>query len=98
MSILIASVQLLVQCRLLWYVGQDGVSWTRAGWAVGSACLGNLAARLLGISGTRCHVGLTLGAALLGAMVPSFDVWCMAMPADLAWPAWRIWEVGRCLF
>lgn len=88
MRTLIASLQLLVQCRLLWYVGQGRVSWTRAGWAVGSACLGNLAVHGLGISGTRCHVGLTLGAALLGAIVPSLNVCCIAMPADLWQPWW----------
>lgn len=88
MSIVIASVQLLVQCRFLWYVGQDGVSWTRAGWTVASACLGNLAARVLGISGTRCHVGLTLGAALLGAIVRPLDGCGIAMPADFLQPWW----------
>lgn len=88
MSIVIAGVQCLVQCRFLWSVGQDGVSWARAGWTVGTACLGDLAARVLGISGMRCRVGLTLGATLLGAIVRSLDGCGIAMPANLWQPWW----------
>ena len=88
MRSLIASLQFLYQCCFFWYVGQAGVYWTRAGWAVGSACLANLAANFLGIGGTRSHIGLTISAVLLPMIVPSFGVCCIVMPADLWQPWW----------
>jgi len=98
MRMLIANLQVLYQCRLLWYVGEGGVSWARVGLVLGSACLTHLAAYFLGISSAGGRFGLRIGAALVSMIVPLFGATCIAMAGGLMRQWGCVWEVGRCLF
>lgn len=98
MGMLMASLQVLYQCRLLWYAGHAGVSWARVGLVLGSACLANLAAYFLGISSVRGRFGLMIGTAQVSMMVPLLGTTCIAMAGGLARPWWCVLEVSRCLF
>ena len=67
MGMLIASLQVLYQCRFLWQIGDGGVPWARVGLVLGSVCLTNLAGYLLGFGSGRRPLGL--GDHLFGASV-----------------------------
>ena len=95
---LIANMQVLYQCRLLWYAGQGGVSWTGVALVLGSACLANLAAYFLGISSVHGRYGLMIGAALVSMIVPLFGTTCIAIAGGFVRLWWCVWEVERCLF
>ena len=98
MGLLMASLQILYQCRFLWYIGEAGVPWVGVGLVLGSACLANLAAYFLGIRSAGGRFGLTIGTALVSAIVPLLGATCIALAGGLMRPWWCVWEVGRCLF
>ena len=95
---LIASLQVLYQCRLLWPVGDGGMPWARVGLVLGSACLAKLAECLLGLGRGRRPLSLVVGAVLGSAMVPLGSALCVALGCGFMRLWWGVWEVGRCLF
>jgi len=98
MGILMASLQVLYQCRLFWCAGEGGVSRARVGLVLGSACLANLAVYFLGISSAHGCFRLMIGAVLVSVIVPLLGATCIAIAGGLMRPWWCVWEVGRCLF
>ena len=98
MGMLIASLQVLYQCRFLWEIGEAGLPWLRVGLVLGSVVLANLAVYLLGLGGGRRPLGLLIGVVLGSTLVPLLGALGLAAACGLMRLGWDIWEVGRCLF
>ena len=98
MGMLIASLQVLYQCRLLWEIGEASLPWLRVGLVLVSAVLVNLAVYLLGLGSGRCPLGLLIAVVLGSVMVSWLGALGVAMACGLLRLGWGIWEVGRCLF
>ncbi|UCD49785.1 MAG: hypothetical protein JSW27_19915 [Phycisphaerales bacterium] len=95
---LIASLQVLYQCRFLWEIEEAGLPWMRVGLVLGSVALTNLAVYLLGLGSGRRPFGLLVGVVLASTIAPLLGALGIAMACGLLRLWWDIWEVGRCLF